>query len=124
MLKDGTSNGLHGQMVNIHTSHCMTTGLFVHSTRVNLGYVLNGCQWADASIESDICHSLMFNGCRMETWIKIESGSKNSIHNSIFSTAYANMYGIDFLIFPADTSLKGNRGISYCTDSDVNNEIL
>ena len=124
ILMKGGGNGMHGQMSNIEVAHCMVVGLFVRDTSVNLGYVFNSCQFADASIESDECHSLMFSGCRMETWFKIDSGSKNSIHNSIFSKAYANMYQVPFLDFPSDTSLMGNRGIRDCTDAEVNNNVL
>ena len=124
ILMKGGSNGMHGQMANIEVAHCLVVGLFVRDTSTNLGYVFNGCQFADASIESDECHSLMFSGCRMETWFKIDAGSKNSIHNSIFSKVYATKYKVPFLDFPADTSLMGNRGISGCTDADVNNIVL
>lgn len=124
ILMKGGGNGMHGQMANIQVAHCMVVGLFVRDASVNLGYVFNGCHFADASIESDECHSLMFNGCRMETWFKIDSGSKISIHNSIFSKAYAIMYQVPFLDFPADTSLMGNRAIYGCIDSDVNNDVI
>lgn len=124
ILMKGGLNGMHGQMANIEVAHCLVVGLFVRDTSTNLGFVFNGCQFADASIESDECHSLMFSGCRMETWFKIDAGSKNSIHNSIFSKAYATKYKVPFLDFPADTSLMGNRGISGCTDMEVNNNVL
>lgn len=122
-------NGLHGQMSNCEIAHSLQCGMYITSRyntttsdQPNLGYLFSNCQWADASIESDYVTSLMFNGCRMETWFNISDGAKNSIHSSIFSKAYAIAYGIaDWLHFPSDTSMKLNRGIADCSDYDVNN---
>ena len=115
-----SGNGLHGEFVSCEIAHCPLNGIYVKSSAVDLGHLFIGVHIADAGIEGENVNSLMFSGCRLESWVNFASGAKNSVVNSIISDDYATMYGKNLFTVPSDTNLKNNRNMTG-NDSDVNN---
>lgn len=104
-------NGLHGELVSCEFAHELMAGLYAINTPVNLGFVVVGCQFADASIEGSNMAGFMFDGCRLETWFDF-TGSKNSIIASILTNAYAVLYGKPWFNIPVDTLRNNNRNLT------------
>lgn len=112
------TNGSHGQHTGNEIAHCSVAGLFVQEIAINTGDNWTGNQIVDAPIICKVANNLMFVGCRLDTYIRIESGQRNAIMTNNVGISYIGSHPLYDV--PADTIITLNIPINPATSSQVN----
>lgn len=114
---DFINNG-HGEATGCEIAHGYVAGIYIKKIDRGCGDIYTGCQIVDAPIIAEEANGLLFTGCRLDTFIKIASGSSNAIISNIVGKPY--LYGNPLYDVPSDTLITLNSGLYGATRVEVN----
>lgn len=113
-----SGNTAHNEITSCEAAHCGLAGIYIRELRANLGCQVTGSHFPDSAIVGLTVNNLVITGCRLDCWVKYDSGKGNSIICSNIGKSY--LYGNSLFDVPQDTLITLNRGLGTTPDSDVN----
>lgn len=114
----GSNNGAHGETIGCQIAHACLCGIYIKFISANTGEIFSGCHLAEAPVIAEEAHSLIFSGCRLDTYFKIDSGSNNRIVNNLIGTSYLDQNSLYRV--PSDTIIRDNSPVHGSDEKDIN----
>ena len=113
----------HGEVSTFHFAHNGLAGVYAKTINNDVGFMFTNCQFAQANIIAEVAYALKLTGCRVDSFIQILSGAKNSVIGCNMRNYIALDEGHSSVFdVPADTLLALNRSVSSSgNDADYNN---
>ena len=102
----------HGEISTFEFAHCGLCGIYAKVIGNNLGFIVTNCQFAQADIIIEAAWAFKLSSCRLDNFISIANGYKNSIIGCNMRDVYAVAAGHESMLdVPADTLVTLNRAL-------------
>lgn len=112
-----SSQNSHGEVSTFEFAHNGVAGIYAKVITDNCGFIFTNSQFAQAPIIAETAYGLKFSSCRMDTWVKILQGAKNSIIGCNCSMSYVTDDGVEKIFnVPTDTLRALNRACNSIDD--------
>lgn len=114
-----SSQNAHGEVSTFEFAHNGVAGVYAKTIPNKVGFIYTNCQFAQAPIIAETAYALKLSSCRLDCYIKISAGAKNSIiGNNMANGYYPNLPVYDV---PQDTLITLNRAMDSSENDNLYN---